>query len=117
VATTCHGYDYIENLFKYLEEKNVKEKPAVCISSANKDALGYGGGTVLDSILLEAVYEESQDGKPIQVEDFFKAEHRVWRKEDPSIKIGNEQIGYNTPSSSYEEIARNDKKEKPVTGT
>jgi|GEM_PF-4213499 len=88
IGSTCFAYDYLLNLFGYLESKGVKQKPFVSVSAANKAQYGWGRGKVLDSKLLEAMYHSSEDGKPITVQDFYESEGKLWRDEDPALFIG-----------------------------
>jgi len=89
VGDACFTYDYILNVFRYLESKGVIKKPYASISSSNKAKYGWIGGKELDSRLLEALYNVSKEGKSIRVHHFFKAEAHIWRYEDPALFIGN----------------------------
>ena len=90
IGSTCYSYDYFINLFSYLESKGIKEKPRVSITAANKERSGWGGGLEIDSRLLEALYLESEKGKPINVGHFYRAEGRVWQHEDPALFVGGQ---------------------------
>lgn len=102
----CYSFDFIKNLFDYLTKgKGINEKPHISISSANKSKFGFGDiavhgskflSTLLESIgfgtktgdlLLNAMYTSSEEGKPITVDHFFKAEGKVAYFEDPEIFI------------------------------
>lgn len=93
IGCTCFSYDYIRNLFDYLEkEKGIADKPHVAISEANKSKFGWGGSDKLDDTLLTALYDESEEGQPITVENFFRAEGHSWEKIDPVLFVnGPEQ--------------------------
>ena len=108
VIASCYGYDFIENLYTYLEESGVTERPSVSISSANKNAYSYSGedDDVVDSKLLIGAHKESDKGKSIKVKHIFEGEKHSWEYEDPSIKVGNEQLGFNKSKHPAEEIAR-----------
>ncbi len=87
IGATCSGYNYLVNLFEYLEQRGVHERPYVGISAASDGRHGYSGGENVESLLLDALYRVSQDGNPIAIKHFFKAEGLIWQKEDPSIFI------------------------------
>ncbi len=88
IGDTCFAYDYLMNLFIYLESKGVKEKPYVSISAANKKKLGQGGkGEALDSRLLTAFHKVSKDNEPTTVGHFFKTEGLLWKFEDPALFV------------------------------
>jgi len=105
IGSTCHSYDYLINLFSYLEKKGIKEKPFISIAAANKDRYGWGGGDVVDSQLLEALYLAAKKDETINVKHFFDAEALAWKYQDPALFVGT-QTKYPTrkkqPSSKPE---------------
>ena len=104
VGDTCFGYDYIQNLFSYIESKGVKEKPYISISAANKEKGSWGvsgfieylrektglkWGKSINSFLTKGLFNSFNKGEPATVGDFLKAEGKIWKREDPAIFIGN----------------------------
>jgi hypothetical protein len=87
IISACYSYNYILNLYGYLEKKGVKKKPRVGISCANNFRPGWSGGKEIDSFFLEAILNESKKGDPIKVDNVYKAEGRLFEKEDPAVFI------------------------------
>lgn len=52
---TCFAYNYILNMFGYIESMGISDKPNVSITAANKDRYGINGGAPMRSKELSAV--------------------------------------------------------------
>jgi hypothetical protein len=104
ISSACYTYDYLVNLFKYLESKKIKEKPCVSISTANKGRKGIGNKE--GPFLLNELYSESEDGDSIIVDDLYKAEGRMWKFQDPALFVGSEKEISSKPKY-YLEISSN----------
>ncbi|KKU80230.1 MAG: hypothetical protein UY05_C0011G0012 [Candidatus Peregrinibacteria bacterium GW2011_GWA2_47_7] len=89
LGMTCLAYNYLENLFEYLEEKGVKEKPFISISAGNNAQFSYAQThpESVGSKFLQNVQSMMEKGKPVTVRDVWRAEGRVWRYEDPAFFI------------------------------
>ena len=89
IGDTCFAYDFLMNMFNYMESKGVKDKPYVSISAANKKKFGQGGkGGAMDSRLLAAFHKVSKDDESITVGHFLKTEGLIWKFEDPALFVG-----------------------------
>ncbi|MBI4994264.1 hypothetical protein HZC21_01300 [Candidatus Peregrinibacteria bacterium] len=108
IGDTCLAYNFLMNLFQYIESKGVKEKPYVSISTANKEQLAWGIGHRLDSRLLEAFFKVSKEDEPVTVGHFFKAESLLWEFEDPALFVGRigGVAGQSPPSKNASQPAR-----------
>lgn len=92
----CYSYDYIANLYAYLETLGIKGRPSLVITAANKDSPSFGPTNIkLQSWLLEKLRQVIRPGEPLKVKDFFMAESNfeLWRMEDPSLFIGSQEGG------------------------
>jgi hypothetical protein len=88
IWATCLAYDYLQNLFLYIEKMWISEKPYVSISTANKWESGrlWSWKKIWD-FLLNAFFEVAEEWKAIKVDHFFKIEWKIWKKEDPALFI------------------------------
>lgn len=93
---TCHGYDYLQNLFDYLEHvKGVTERPYFAFSSANEDRVSYGqiervrraSDSKISSQFLNSVHSVTTDGEAVKVQDFWnaEAEDKLWHFQDAAF--------------------------------
>lgn len=88
ILNGCSGYDFADNLLKFLRTKNVDTTGMIIISDTNFHALAFGGGKKgIDSGYLSVVNEQNP-GMPITLQTFKLVEHKVWLREDPSITLG-----------------------------
>ena len=120
INASCFSYNYISDLFRYLESKGVNDKPFISISEANDSKYGWGGsGTVLDSLLLNEMYNAkgfvgSLFRRPITVGNFFDAEAEVYQKEDPALFIGSSEGNIGEPVKSPRVKQKIDNSPNPV---
>ncbi len=91
ILHSCHAYDFVDQLLRYLREKHIDTTGFVVVTGANKNALGFGTGNntnpVLDSRYLSAIHTQNA-GRPITVDAFRRAENIDWIHQDPSITVG-----------------------------
>lgn len=107
IGATCYSYDYLINLFGYMESKGEKRKPYLSISTSNKGKPSWNGLDDLGSLFLNALYKSSQERKPMLGEAFFKAEGLVADHEDPAIFIGQSEAIPNKSNSEKTTPATN----------
>jgi hypothetical protein len=98
LGLTCLGYDYLQNVFDYLENvKGVRTKPFVAFSAANENRYAYSQSylDVGNSKILSALYEEKEEGEQIQLQDFWnvEAENNIWKFQDAAIFHEGVEIG------------------------
>lgn len=90
VLHSCHAYDFVDHLLRYLRKKRIDTTGFIVITSANQGALEFSDADTkpgISSTYLKAVHMQDP-GKPITVETFRKAEHVDWIYQDPSITVG-----------------------------
>ncbi|MBD3299980.1 MAG: hypothetical protein GF347_01385 [Candidatus Moranbacteria bacterium] len=109
IIDTCYSADYLENLYDYLAEKQVQERPILAITAANFSRYGWdnvsdkGKEPMFFKALIEAynemkieqlkesglspdrIHERLKTFKPpFTFSVFLKAESKVWRFLDPT---------------------------------
>jgi len=106
IGDTCYAYDYIHNLYKYLDERGVRKRPAISISVANKNSIvsTFGGLSLFEIGVFIATSRAASKGKSLTVGDLHFYEDMLGF-EDPGFIVGDDYIGYNT-DERFLEVAK-----------
>lgn len=112
---TCSAYDFIQNLFAYLESKWVIKKPRISISEANNRKNWFSNlddKSKTNDYLMDAMIENTKQGSPMTVATLLSAEWDIYIKEDPALLVWNDVLywsGVTSKDNSHQSVNESEK--------